>query len=88
MNEQPRWLDKPGNVTLLVRVLYVTCALLLAADFFIHRHAHFSVEETIGFYAVVGFAAYCVIVLSAKALRRLLHRDENYYGEADGDQDG
>lgn len=87
MNERRRWLDEPRHVTWLVRALYAACALLLLADFVVHRHAHFRFEELIGFYAAVGFFAYCVIVLSARGLRRWLHRDENYYEESGEDRD-
>lgn len=82
MSEPRRWLDEPRNVTRLVGVLYAACALLLGADLLLHKHAHFAFENWFGFYAFFGFTAYCAIVLSAKLLRRLLRRDENYYGEA------
>lgn len=83
----PRWLDKPRNVTRLVYVLYAICAVLVAAELVVHRHAHFTFEAWFGFYAIFGFGAYCVIVLSARALRRMVRRDENYYGEAERDGD-
>lgn len=88
MSEPRRWLDEPRNVTRLVYALYAVCALLLAADVLVHRHAHFEFERWFGFYAIFGFAAYCAIVQSARALRRLLRRDEDYYGEAGEDGDG
>lgn len=88
MNEPRRWLDEPRNVTRLVWALYGACALLLGADLFLHKHAHFAFENWLGFYAFFGFTAYCAIVLSAKLLRRWLRRDEDYYGEAGEDRDG
>ena len=88
MSEPRRWLDEPRNVTRLVWALYAVCGLLLGADLFLHKHAHFDFENWFGFYAFFGFTAYCTIVLSAKLLRRWLRRDENYYAEADQDRDG
>jgi hypothetical protein len=87
MSGKRHWLDEPRNVTRLVYALYAACALLLAADFVVHKHVHFEFEHWFGFYAFFGFAAYCAIVPSARLLRRLLRRDEDYYGEA-GDGDG
>ena len=77
--DEKRWLDEPRNVTRLVYALAVLCVLSVLADFIWHRHGHFSFEEIPGFYAIYGFIAYCFIVLSAKQLRKLLKRDENYY---------
>lgn len=74
-------LDRPRNVTRIVHGLYAVCLLLLVAELVIHRHADFGVEAWFGFYAALGFLAYCGIVFSAKALRRLVRRSEDYYRE-------
>lgn len=74
-----RWLDEPRNVTRIVHGLAVLCALALLADFFYTKHPHFSVEGWPAFYAVYGFVGSVTLVLTAKALRRLLMRDEDYY---------
>lgn len=78
-DQQPSWLERPGTVKGIVMALYVCCALLLAAEFFIHRHTHFEFEKFFGFYAFYGLGAYVFIVLSAKALRRLIGRPADYY---------
>lgn len=78
-NERAYWLDQPDNVRLLVRILLLVCAALLMADLFVHRHTHFGFEEWFGFYAWYGFLCYCFIVLSAKQLRRLIARRDDYY---------
>jgi hypothetical protein len=88
MSEPRRWLDEPRNVTRLVYALYGACALLLGADLVLHRHAHFGFEQWLGFYAFFGFGAYCAIVQSARLLRRVLRRDEDYYGEGGEERDG
>lgn len=83
--EKARWLDNPRNVTRIVYVLYAACALLFLADFFYHKHVKFDFESWIGFYGWFGFLSYMFIVLSAKALRKVLYRDESYY---DNDEEG
>ncbi len=80
-DERQRWLDRPENVTKIVRALWVACAALVLAEFFYHKHPYFGFDGSFAFYAVFGFAAYCFIVLSAKGLRRLIKRDEDYYNE-------
>jgi hypothetical protein len=77
--EQPHLFDKPENVRRLLRLLYLACALLLAADLFIHRHVTHAWESLWGFYAFFGFVACVSLVLLAKQLRKLLKRPEDYY---------
>jgi len=77
--EDKRWLDHPKNVDKIFYALIAVCVLSVLADFIWSRHGHFDFEEIPGFYAIYGFIAYCFIVLSAKQLRRILKRDENYY---------
>lgn len=74
-----------NKVDKLVYALWAACALLVAAEFFYHKHPYFGFDGWFGFYAIFGFLAYCLIVFSAKGLRRLIKRDENYYGEGTGD---
>jgi hypothetical protein len=78
-DEKRHWLDLPGNVDKLVRLLVLICALLVLADFFYHKHPHFGFDGWFGFYAWFGFV-FCVgLVLAAKQLRKLVKRDEDYY---------
>ena len=78
-DEHTTWLDDSKNVDKIWWALCAICALLFAADFFLHRHAHFDWESWPGFYAVVGFVAFYGIVLAGKQLRKLLMRKEDYY---------
>jgi len=71
--------DKPRNVSLLLRVLYVICLLLFILDFIVHRHVTHSWETLTGFYAIFGFVACVTLVLVAKQLRKILKRKEDYY---------
>jgi hypothetical protein len=76
---EDRWLDRPSSIRLIIRILIAACVLSVLADFFYHKHADYSFQEWIAFDAVFGFAAYVGLVTSAKGLRRLLMRDEDYY---------
>ena len=75
----PGWADKPGNQRLILRVLYVACAVLFLADFVIHRHIYTDIERIPAFYALYGFVALVGVVMAAKGLRLLVKRDEEYY---------
>ncbi len=75
MNDSPG----PRTGTVVTYLLYGVCLALLAAELLIDRKAYFGIEGSFAFYAVVGFAAYCGIIYTAKALRRLVRRPEDYY---------
>ncbi len=77
--ENRRWLDDPRNVTRVVQGLVVLSVLLFLADLLYKKKAHFGVEEIFGFYAIYGFIGSVALVLTAKAMRPLLRRDEDYY---------
>lgn len=79
MNERPPWFDRPESVRLLLRGLSICCALLVLADFVIHRHTAHPFEDWYGFYAIYGFVACVLLVVLAKYLRKLVMRDEDYY---------
>jgi hypothetical protein len=71
------------NAVNIQRGVVAVCVLLVLADvafhFLGHRHTHFAFEGYIGVYAAVGFASYVGLVLSAKLLRKLVMRPEDYY---------
>jgi hypothetical protein len=77
--ERQHLFDKPENVRRLLWVLYTACALLLAADLFIHRHVTHDWESLWGFYGFYGFVACVSLVLLARQLRKILKRPEDYY---------
>lgn len=80
MESKPRyWLDSSRNVTRLYRGLWIICSLLVAVDFVVHRHEEFGFAALFGFHALYGFLACVALVLTAKGLRRVLMRDEDYY---------
>ena len=77
----------PRTVDKIVRALYVVCAGLVLLDFFYDKHAHFHVEEWFGFYGFYGLFGSIGLVMTSKLMRRVLNRDEDYYGDAKTDQD-
>ena len=73
------WLDSPANVTRLYRGVWTVGIVLLLLDLVIHRHAEIGLDALLGFYCFYGFVACVALVLTAKALRRVLMRPEDYY---------
>jgi hypothetical protein len=78
-DSQKYWLDNPRNVDKIVWLLGAVCLALFLADFFYHKHVHFSFENWFGFYALYGFIMCVALVLAARAMRVWLKRDEDYY---------
>ena len=79
--EKTYWLDRSENVTKLYRTVWGIGIILVAADLVIHRHEELGFAAWFGFYAAYGFGACVTLVVTAKALRRVLMRPENYYDE-------
>ena len=75
--------DKPRNVKLLLHAFYFICALVLVLDCILHRHTVQQWDAIPGFYALFGYIAYVTIVLTAKLLRKMVKRKEDYY-DVDG----
>lgn len=73
------WADSSSAVERIIFWLCVICGILFLLDFIVHRHSYAPGEGLPGFYAVVGFVAFTLIVLGAKQLRRLILRNEQYY---------
>jgi len=73
------WADSASAVERVIFWLAMLCLCLFILDFIVHRHAYAPGEGLPGFYAVVGFIAFTLIVLGASQLRRLILRDERYY---------
>ena len=73
-NDRQYLFDKPRNVTLLFRVFYGACSVLLLLDFVLQRHVALPWERIPGFYGLFGFVACVTLVLAqaAQAPGRLL----------------
>lgn len=77
--EKPDFFDKQENIDKIIKVFYVVCALLVLADFIVHRHIYHEWENIPAFYAIYGFVGCVVLVLIAKAMRKVLMKEEDYY---------
>lgn len=75
------WVDKPGSANKIFWALAVLCVFVFAAGFMVDMHGHFAVESFGGFYALYGFAMFTALILVAKALRVIIKRREDYYGD-------
>ncbi len=73
--------DNPKNVSRLRLGFYICLVLVLVAEFFIEAHHGFGVEHFFGFYAVYGFISYVFLIFTAKILRKIVMRKEDYYDE-------
>lgn len=81
------WTSTESGVAKLVKGLGILCLLLFIADFIVHRHAKVPGESWFGYHAIVGFVAFTLIVFGATQLRRLIKRDESYYGDQSVDSE-
>ena len=80
MNDEKKyWLDDPRNRSRVFYALAIVCVLLVVADFLYEKHGHLDYQNWFAIDAAAGFLAYCTIVFSAKALRKVLRRKEDYY---------
>lgn len=96
--ENPRFLDKPGNVKRLLWVFYAICTGAVVYELLrplggyggdgteeVHALAERAASlEFLGSFAVYGFVSCVALVLMGKGLRRLTMRPEDYYNDKDG----
>ena len=75
------WLDDPANVRKVYVGLWLFGIAWLVPDLFLEKHEDVGFAASLAFYAVYGFVACVALVLAAKALRRILMRPEDYYGD-------
>lgn len=77
--ERTYWLDNPKNVRKIYLGLWLFGLAWVIPDFFMHKHEDVEFAAALGYYAVYGFFACVALVLTAKGLRRILMRPEDYY---------
>ena len=77
------WVGSPRTPLILLVLVIVVCAGLVVFDLTVNRHEYLDFANANGFYALWGFAAFALAVLSGWPLGKLLRRDEDYYGEAE-----
>ena len=79
LKKELTFLDSEKTQSKLRMYFYFSLVILLALDFFIHKHGHFAWEIAPSFYAVYGFIACVSLIFIAKLLRLLVKRKEDYY---------
>ena len=77
------WVGSARTPLFLLVAVIVICVGLVVIDLAVNRHEYLDIANANGFYALWGFAAFALAVLSGWPLGKLLRRDEDYYGEAD-----
>lgn len=85
MSQSQDFFDRPETLKLILRSLYLVCAVLVVLDVVIHRHTEHPWEGLYGFYPLYGFVGCVVLVLVAKLMRKVLMRSEDYYVQAPGE---
>ncbi len=75
------WVDKPGSDKKIVWLLVVACIVAFGLEWTYEKHSYFGVEDVKGFYAFYGFIMFTGLILVAKALRKIIMRSEDYYGD-------
>ena len=87
-DEKVTWFDKPSTPKHIFYALLAACVLLAIPDIgealglWHYKHPYDAVESLESFplfKGLFGFLAYSFIVLSAKQLRKVLMRSEDYY---------
>ncbi len=73
------WLDDRRNVHKLFWALVVVCAILFLSDAVYEKHVIYGFENWFGFFGLFGFIVSFALVLTARELRKILMRDEDYY---------
>lgn len=76
-HDQPSWLEQNEK---WVKVLYVVCAVAFLAGIPFATEGHYWFEKYV-FHAIYGFVSCVVLVLAATQMRKVLMRDEDYYGD-------
>ncbi len=79
MKKELTLFDNPRNVKRLLVCFYISLVVLLAADFFIHKHADFPWEGWTNFFAAYGFVSCVLLIFIAKVIRLIIRRSEDYY---------
>lgn len=74
----------PEKVKLIVRFLFVICAISVVAELLKSFHHHkvpaaLEFTHSFGFHAWYGFLSCVLLVLAAAQMRKIVMRDEDYY---------
>jgi len=78
---QQHWLTRPRTIRVLWTVFVIVLSCTVVAEFFVHRHPHFSMDGLLAFNAIYGFLACVALIVIAKLLGLVMKRPETYYAQ-------
>tara|TARA_B100001059_G_C17513067_1_gene416837 strand:+ start:57 stop:389 length:333 start_codon:yes stop_codon:yes gene_type:complete len=75
--------SRKGAPAVLLCGLAFFCFVVFVYDGFYHKHEKVEIANVFGFYAYYGFVCFTLIIFAALALRKIIKRREDYYGDQD-----
>ena len=85
--DSDHWLVRPATIRKLWWIFGAILAATVVAQFFIHVHGYFTVDEWPGFNALYGFLTCVGMVVFAKFLGFAVKRPDDYYANAPGENE-
>ncbi len=79
MHEQAEAHPRSPKLRRWLQLFFIFLGALLIADLMIEKHGEFHWESMPGFYAAYGFLCYVGLIFTAKLVRRIIKRKEDYY---------
>ena len=73
------WLVRSTTIKLLWQIFIAVLVITVIIGLFVESHGHFHLDGSFAFYAWYGFTACIIIIVCAKLLGRILHRQDSYY---------
>ena len=85
-DQEKDWIYRDSTKRMLWAILGTACFLSVVAELFVKRHAHFEVDQALGFYALMGFGTCTIMIFVAKGLGYVLKKSPDFYDRpGDGD---
>lgn len=73
--------DNKSTVKGFITLFYISLALLLGADFLIHKHEHIEIGNMHEFYPIYGVLSCVVLMIVVKITGLLVKRNSDYYND-------
>ena len=77
--EKRYWLDERRNAMKVYWALVAVCIALVLGDALFVKKVEFEFERMFGFFGWFGFVGSVFLVMTARALRKILMKPEDYY---------
>ena len=82
-DQEKDWIYRDSTKRLLWAILGTACFLSIFAELFLTRHAHFEIDESLGFFALLGFGMCAIMIFAAKGLGYILKKSPDFYDRRD-----